>query len=238
MAAHHRQGWEPSGAQRSSRWLNPRSGVRLFASTRFRGPTSVHPSLVRLHAFAWSFETHIWSFSCEQHLSMPRMRTSLASSAGEAFTQLRRAKSDTHCRLLGTAHRFHLRRDSLCSSGTRSRERSSRITSPSQPDRTLPASGKGDEGHDQSACCRLSPALGNSSRGLALRDHRLGSRSNLTHLFAFSPPIVASTIDSVSFRLGHAVFVPTLSSENALMITMRRIDNCFPTPSTTSTRAS
>jgi hypothetical protein len=115
MAAHHRQGWEPSGAQRSSRWLNPRSGVRLFASTRFRGPTSVHPSLFRLHAFAWPSETHIWSFSCEQHLSMPRMRTSRASSAGEAFTQLRRAMSDAHCRLVGTAHRFHLRRDSWCS---------------------------------------------------------------------------------------------------------------------------
>jgi hypothetical protein len=151
---------------------------------------------------------------------------------------LRRAKSDTHCRLLGTAHRFHLRRDSLCSSGTRSRERSSRITSPSQPDRTLPASRKGDEGHDQSACRRLSPALGRSSRGLALRDHRLGSRSNLTHLFALSPPTVASAIDSVSFRLGHAVHESVLSNEPALMITMRRTDNCFPTPSTTSTRAS
>lgn len=122
--------------------------------------------------------------------------------------------------------------------GTRSRERSSRITSPSQPDRTLPASGKGDEGHDQSACCRLSPVLGNSSHGLALRDRRLGSLSNLTHLFALSPPNVASAIASVSFRLGHAVFEPILSNEPALMITMRRTDNCFPTPSTTSTRAS
>lgn len=36
----------------------------------------------------------------------------------------RRAMSDTHCRFFGTAHRFHLRRDSLFSSGTRSRERS------------------------------------------------------------------------------------------------------------------
>jgi hypothetical protein len=34
------------------------------------------------------------------------------------------------------------------------------------------------------------------------------------------------------------MFEPTLSSELALMITMRRTDNCFPSPSTTSTRAS
>lgn len=31
-----------------------------------------------------------------------------------------------------------------------------------------------------------------------------GSPSNLTHLFAFSPPIVASANDSASSRLGHA----------------------------------
>jgi hypothetical protein len=82
------------------------------------------------------------------------------------------------------------------------------------------------------------PRSENSSRGLALRDHRKGSLSNLTHLFALSPPIVASAIASVSFRLGHAVIEPVLSNAPALMITMRRTDNCFPTPSTTSTRAS
>lgn len=82
------------------------------------------------------------------------------------------------------------------------------------------------------------PRSEKSSRGLALHDHLVGSPSNLTHLFALSPPIVASAIDSASFRLGHAVSVPTLAREHALMISMRRTDNCFPTPSTTSTRAS
>jgi hypothetical protein len=54
LAAHLRPEWEPSGAQRSSRWLNPRPGIPLFASIRFRGPTLVHPSLFRAHAIAWA----------------------------------------------------------------------------------------------------------------------------------------------------------------------------------------
>jgi len=106
---HHRPVWEPSGAQRSSRWLNRGRLALLFASASFGRIDLDAPSLVcipaRRTSVSLSGARYPFVTKPRSHASpgAPRVLTPRAYCvAGGAFTAIE-PSSDAPCRFPGTA---------------------------------------------------------------------------------------------------------------------------------------